>query len=304
MDFEDEEFSKSFFIPSSSFSLATTSDSESTTLTELPSFKSIVSSPQYSPHRSPELGGDATPTSRRRTGPFDPYSPSYDRQNSYSESVQDITHNPISLNDDEMGRRMPTPINLEGNSLIWLPPPPADEGADTENGFYELDEDEDGHSGFFTDLDSDEDGFGLVEECNSNMSQKEMLKGALHGHFRALVSQLLEGQGVEIGIESCQDSWLDIVASLTWQAANFVKPDTQRGGSMDPASYVKVKCVASGTPRDRYLAMLYFHFIFSFFCGSLFFMFLNGKTKITLMKNESAIKKKVKIKCRDDGIFI
>jgi 1-phosphatidylinositol-3-phosphate 5-kinase len=283
MDYEDEEFSTSFFTPSSSFSLATTSDSESTTLTELTSFKSIVSSPQHSPRRSPEPGGDATPTSRRRNGPFDPYTPSYDKQNSYSESVQYLTQNQISFNDDEMGRQTPPPINLEGNSLIWLPPPPADEGADTENGFYELDEEEYGHSGFFGDPGSDEDGFGFVEECNSNLSQKEMLKDALHGHFRALVAQLLEGQGVEVGKESYQDSWLEIVASLTWQAANFVKPDTQRGGSMDPANYVKVKCVASGTPRDRYLAWLCFHFISS----SL------QKWKIqNHKKNESTIKSK------------
>ncbi|KAJ4792906.1 1-phosphatidylinositol 3-phosphate 5-kinase [Rhynchospora pubera] len=251
MDCDDDEFSSSFFTPSSSFSGANTSDSESTTLTELPSFKSsIISSPRNSPRRSPELGGDATPTSRPRNGPFDPYSPNYARQRSYPGSMQDLSNSQIILNDDENGRPTPPPINLEGNSLIWYPPPPADEGDDAENGFYELDEDEDSNSGLLADSGSDEDGFGLGEEGNSNLTQKEVLRGALHGHFRALVAQLLEGQGVGIEKESFRDDWLEIVAYLAWQAANFVKPDTQRGGSMDPASYVKVKCVASGTPSD------------------------------------------------------
>jgi 1-phosphatidylinositol-3-phosphate 5-kinase len=73
------------------------------------------------------------------------------------------------------------------------------------------------------------------------------LRNALHGHFRALVSQLLQGHGVDL-----VDRWSDIVSSLAWQAATFVRPDTSKGGSMDPTSYVKVKCVASGNPNNRY----------------------------------------------------
>jgi 1-phosphatidylinositol-3-phosphate 5-kinase len=80
-----------------------------------------------------------------------------------------------------------------------------------------------------------------------SISHKEFLRSALHGHFRALVSQLLLGHGIDP-----VDGWPDIVASLAWQAATFVRPDTSKGGSMDPTDYVKVKCVASGNPNDRY----------------------------------------------------
>jgi 1-phosphatidylinositol-3-phosphate 5-kinase len=50
-----------------------------------------------------------------------------------------------------------------------------------------------------------------------------------------------------------QQKWLDIVSTLTWQAASYVRPDTKKGGSMDPTDYVKVQCIASGDPRDRFV---------------------------------------------------
>ena len=66
------------------------------------------------------------------------------------------------------------------------------------------------------------------------------------------MSQLLQGEGIKVGKENDVEDWLDIVTTLAWQAANFVKPDTSRGGSMDPVNYVKVKCIASGSPSERY----------------------------------------------------
>ena len=47
--------------------------------------------------------------------------------------------------------------------------------------------------------------------------------------------------------------WLDIVSTSTWHAASYVRPDTKKGGSMDPTDYVKVQCIASGDPRDRFV---------------------------------------------------
>lgn len=77
----------------------------------------------------------------------------------------------------------------------------------------------------------------------------------MHDHFRALVAELLRGEE----LTPCDDdddgsdgNWLDIVTALAWQAANFVKPDTREGGSMDPGNYVKIKCVASGNQNERY----------------------------------------------------
>jgi len=52
--------------------------------------------------------------------------------------------------------------------------------------------------------------------------------------------------------------WLDIVSTLTWHAASYVRPDTKKGGNMDPTDYVKVKCIASGDTRDRFVFSIVF----------------------------------------------
>ncbi|KAJ1377876.1 GroEL-like apical domain superfamily, partial [Sesbania bispinosa] len=86
-----------------------------------------------------------------------------------------------------------------------------------------------------------------------NEGNKEPLKAVIQGHFRALVSQLLQGEGIKVGPENDSEDWLDIVSTVAWQAANFVRPDTSKGGSMDPGDYVKVKCIASGSPSESTL---------------------------------------------------
>ncbi|KAK8483398.1 hypothetical protein V6N11_029092 [Hibiscus sabdariffa] len=65
------------------------------------------------------------------------------------------------------------------------------------------------------------------------------------------MSQLLLGEGIKF--EDNAGGWLDIGTAIAWQAATFVKPDTSRGGSMDPGHHVKVKCIASGTPSESTL---------------------------------------------------
>jgi hypothetical protein len=100
----------------------------------------------------------------------------------------------------------------------------------------------------------------------------------IQGHFRALVAQLLQGEGIKASKEETNEEWLDIVTTIAWQAANFVKPDTSRGGSMDPVDYVKVKCIASGNPSDRYaflyvLQVLYLQTLHAIFMQIMPFLF-------------------------------
>jgi 1-phosphatidylinositol-3-phosphate 5-kinase len=157
--------------------------------------------------------------------------------------------------DDEQNQDAVQPVDFESRH-IWYPPPPKDEGDDLENGFLKYDDDDDDNDVcdgmVFEDVNhdcgdgSDDDLLGT--KGKHNIAHKEFLRNALHGHFRALVSQLLQGHGIDP-----VDGWSDIVASLAWQAATFVRPDTSKGGSMDPTDYVKVKCVASGNPNDRYV---------------------------------------------------
>ena len=142
---------------------------------------------------------------------------------------------------DKLIREDQKPINIESNDLLWLPPPPHDEDDDVKNGCLEYDDDDvDGSDDV---RDNGDNGFSMKEGLID--AQSDLLKSSVYGHFRALVSQLLKGEDI------LSEGWLDVVSSLSWQAANFVKPDTHQGASMDPADYVKVKCIPSGRPGER-----------------------------------------------------
>jgi 1-phosphatidylinositol-3-phosphate 5-kinase len=143
-------------------------------------------------------------------------------------------------------------LDFENNGRIWFPPPPEDKDADAEGNFFAYDDEDDdiGDSGaLFSSNSSLSNIFPAKEKHNEG--NKEPLISVVQGHFRALVSQLLQGEGIQVGKENGSVDWVDIVANVAWQAANFVRPDTSKGGSMDPGDYVKVKCVASGSPSDR-----------------------------------------------------
>ncbi|KAM1520668.1 hypothetical protein ACFX10_011018 [Malus domestica] len=145
------------------------------------------------------------------------------------------------------------PLDFENNGLIWYPPPPDDENDEAESNFFSYDDEDDdvGDSGAVFSSSSSLSSM-FPAKGKQNEGNKEPLRDVVQGHFRALVSQLLQGEGF-IGKGDGDEDWLDIVTTIAWQAANFVKPDTSRGGSMDPGDYVKVKCVASGSPSDSTL---------------------------------------------------
>ncbi|WZY76602.1 hypothetical protein YC2023_022986 [Brassica napus] len=145
------------------------------------------------------------------------------------------------------------PLDFENNGRIWYPPPPEDENDDAESNYFAYDDDDDdddvGDSAAEFSLSSSFSREKLGENSN------EPLRTVVHDHFRALVAELLRGEE----LAPCDDddgsagNWLDIVTALAWQAANFVKPDTREGGSMDPGNYVKIKCVASGNQNESIL---------------------------------------------------
>ncbi|XP_058087906.1 putative 1-phosphatidylinositol-3-phosphate 5-kinase FAB1C [Magnolia sinica] len=168
------------------------------------------------------------------------------------ENTDDCTDN-LSIFKNQCQEVQP-PLDFENNGLIWFPPPPEDEEDDVEDSYFEYDDEDDdvGDTGMqFSSSSFTSDAFPARER--SNDGQKEPLRAVVQGHFRALVSQLLKGEGICVEHENISGGWLEIVASLAWRAANFVKPDTSRGGSMDPGDYVKVKCVVSGRPSESTL---------------------------------------------------
>ncbi|KAI3716390.1 hypothetical protein L6452_23707 [Arctium lappa] len=144
------------------------------------------------------------------------------------------------------------PVDFENNGVLWLPPEPEDEEDEREALLFDDDDDDGDAAGEWGYLRSSSNlGSG---ECRnrdrSNEEHKKAMKNVVDGHFRALVSQLLQVENLVASEEDDKDSWLEIITSLSWEAASLLKPDTSKGGGMDPGGYVKIKCLASGRRCD------------------------------------------------------
>ncbi|KAG0550795.1 hypothetical protein BDA96_01G368200 [Sorghum bicolor] len=141
------------------------------------------------------------------------------------------------------------PVDFEKDELFWLPPEPEDEEDEMQTDLFDDDDD-------------DDESVADVERCRirssssfgsgefrsrdrSGEEHKKVMKNVVDGHFRALISQLLEVENILLH-EGDDMGWLEIVTSVSWEAANFLRPDTSQGGGMDPGGYVKVKCLACG----------------------------------------------------------
>ncbi|KAJ0586299.1 putative 1-phosphatidylinositol-3-phosphate 5-kinase chromatin regulator PHD family [Helianthus annuus] len=140
------------------------------------------------------------------------------------------------------------PVDFENNGELWLPPEPEDEEDEKDALLFDDDENEDGDG-------VGEWGYGNMgsgefrNRDRSNEEHKKAMKNVVDGHFRALVSQLLQAENLAVN-EDEKDNWLEIITSLSWEAASLLKPDTSKGGGMDPGGYVKIKCLAAGRPSD------------------------------------------------------
>lgn len=144
-------------------------------------------------------------------------------------------------------------LNDEMNAEFWLPPAPEDQEDDVLGSIsnYEDDDDECGYGAAWAKPSSlssfEEEGSG------SHRFKEEKLKAmddVKHGKFRSLVSQLVKSVGVYSSGNYGED-WVDIVTSLSWEAASYVKPDAHEGKAMDPDGYVKIKCIATGSRMQR-----------------------------------------------------
>ncbi|XP_042457179.1 1-phosphatidylinositol-3-phosphate 5-kinase FAB1B-like isoform X1 [Zingiber officinale] len=142
------------------------------------------------------------------------------------------------------------PMDFESNKQLWLPPEPEDEEDEKEAVLFDEEEDDTaGEWRYMRSLNS----FGSFEHRNRDRSieeHKKAMKNVVEGHFRALVAQLLQVENLPISEEEDKKNWLDILTSLSWEAATLLKPDTSSGGGMDPGLYVKIKCLACGHRSD------------------------------------------------------
>ncbi|KAF6149834.1 hypothetical protein GIB67_010908 [Kingdonia uniflora] len=243
-DEEDVEDSETFFFSPFSEYCLDISDIHPSSINardDFYSYKSVGSSPFDSPSRIANFLTDSI--SNQETTPV----LSSPERVSNDVETDDCSNNLLILADQSEKFRQP--LDFENNGPIWCPPPPDDPEDDLESSYFEYDDDDDddgGDSGMLSSSSSFSTNTFSVKS-KSNESQK------VHGHFRALVSQLLQGEGIYALSENCGEGWLDVVTSVAWRAANFVKPDTSRGGTMDPGDYVKVKCISSGSPSQSTL---------------------------------------------------
>ncbi|KAK2968895.1 hypothetical protein RJ640_013238, partial [Escallonia rubra] len=164
-------------------------------------------------------------------------------------SGAEITRDESSGSTDEESGTFDTG-NDELDVKFWLPPEPEDRGNDMEGSVANIDDDDDEFGdglkwGKPSSLSSfGDEGSGWFEE-----EKAKALHEVKNGKFKALVGQLLTSVGVGAS-EIDGNNWVDIVTSLSWEAASFVKPDAVEGKSMDADGHVKIKCIATGSRQQ------------------------------------------------------
>ncbi|XP_073135555.1 putative 1-phosphatidylinositol-3-phosphate 5-kinase FAB1D [Henckelia pumila] len=161
------------------------------------------------------------------------------------ERANDPVETVSSLVDDGSGKSLSDEVDTE----FWLPPEPEDQEDDLVGSVanYDDDDDECGDGGAWATT-SSLSGFG-EESSGTQKFKEEKLKAmndVRNGMFKALVSQLIKSADVDPCGNYCEN-WVDIVTSLSWEAAAFVKPAEQKGTAMDPDGHVKLKCIATGS---------------------------------------------------------
>ncbi|KAM1005867.1 hypothetical protein ACFX15_002620 [Malus domestica] len=60
--------------------------------------------------------------------------------------------------------------------------------------------------------------------CRFTEEKQRLMEALVNGKFKALISQLLRSAGVA-SYEEGGESWVEVIASLSWEAASLLKPD-------------------------------------------------------------------------------
>ncbi|KAL0696367.1 hypothetical protein Bca4012_063547 [Brassica carinata] len=137
--------------------------------------------------------------------------------------------------------------NVEMDAPIWEPPEPQDPDDEVEEELEDAGDDEccDGSKlGRSSSLGESEDGSSKKRKFNEE-NRRAMLEVA-NSKFNFIVSQLIKSGGLSI---EEGENWSEIVARLCWEAASLLKPDID-GKPVDPADYIKVKCIATGSCNE------------------------------------------------------
>ncbi|KAG5077990.1 hypothetical protein JHK82_056685 [Glycine max] len=164
----------------------------------------------------------------------------------FQEVKADFSEEPIASSAvEEAEYSLPDDLDVQ----TWEPPEPENPQDDMENSVTCNDDDEDQGLGIAnwgepTSMSSSEDE--LSGSYRFKEEKQKAMEEVMNGKFKALVGQLLKSVGVSSSDEG-DKSWVDIVTSLSWEAASFLKPGAIGGNAMNPDGYVKVKCIAAGS---------------------------------------------------------
>lgn len=138
----------------------------------------------------------------------------------------------------------------EMDMQIWEPPEPEDPEDDIEGSVAYNDDDDDEECGDGTKWGKPSSLSHFRDEGGGRLKFKEEKQRAMEevvsGKFKAIVSQLLKSVGV-VSSGKHAEGWVDIVTSLSWAAASSLRPGSVDGKSLDLNSYIKVKCIATGS---------------------------------------------------------
>jgi 1-phosphatidylinositol-3-phosphate 5-kinase len=144
-------------------------------------------------------------------------------------------------------------IDDELDTQIWEPPEAEDPEDDME-GSMAYNDDDDDECGDGTEWGKPASLSHFRDEGSMSykfkVEKQRAMEEVINGRFKALVCHLLKSVGIAFSRED-DESWLDMVTSLSWEAASFLKPDAIDGKAMDPNGYVKVKCIATGSRSQR-----------------------------------------------------
>ncbi|KAJ7969722.1 1-phosphatidylinositol-3-phosphate 5-kinase [Quillaja saponaria] len=171
-------------------------------------------------------------------------------------NVQEVKANGVENSsvtfDDETESSSPDELDLQ----TWEPPEPEDPQDDMDDSVAFNDDDDD---------DDDIDGMKWGEStslshvkdvksgaCRFKEAKQRAVEEVINGKFKVIVGQLLKSVGVSCFGEN-GESWVDIVTSLSWEAASFLKPDGIDSNAMDPDVCIKVKCIATGSRSQSQL---------------------------------------------------
>ncbi|XP_018622194.1 putative 1-phosphatidylinositol-3-phosphate 5-kinase FAB1D [Nicotiana tomentosiformis] len=132
-----------------------------------------------------------------------------------------------------------TSSSCDLDACFWLPPEPEHCYDDMEFHAANYEDDDGSH--------------------NFKEEKQKLLGDMMDQRLKPLVDDLLNSSGVvSSGKEG--DNWIDIVISLSLEAASFFMPTAAEGNAMDPNRYLKIKCIATGSrSKSQFIRGLVFN---------------------------------------------